>query len=147
VKIPITNTRGESALPLIQRMLAQNIKLNVTALFTQAQLDGLRKILRPQDDVIVSIFAGRLADTGVDPTPLMKKAVADFAPLKGSKVLWASTREVYNIYEADRCGCQIITVPPDLIPKLSLNGKSPESYSLETVKNFYDDSIKAGFSL
>lgn len=148
VKIPITNTRGESALPLIQKMLAQGVKLNVTALFTQAQLDGLRKIMGPKDDVIVSIFAGRLADTGIDPNPLMKKAVADFAGLPGAKILWASTREVFNVFEAERCGCHIITSPPDIVSKVfSLYGKSPEDNSLETVKGFYKDSTQAGFKL
>lgn len=147
VKIPITNTQGKSTLPLIRKLLDRGLKLNVTALFTQSQLDGLRETLKPEDDVIVSIFAGRIADTGVDPMPLMKKAVQDFRPKTHSKVLWASTREALNIYQADQCGCQIITATDDQIAKLSLRGKSLEEYSLETVKGFYNDAKKAGFSL
>jgi transaldolase len=147
VKIPITNTQGKPTLPLIRKLLDRGLKLNVTALFTQEQLDGLREILKPEDDVIVSIFAGRIADTGIDPIPLMKKAVLDFKPKTNSKVLWASTRETLNIYQADQCGCQIITATDDQIAKLSLRGKSLTEYSLETVKGFYNDAKKAGFSL
>jgi transaldolase len=147
VKIPITNTQGKSTLPLIRKLLDRGLKLNVTALFTQEQLDGLRAILKPEDDVIVSIFAGRIADTGVDPMPLMKKAVQDFRSKTQSKILWASTRETLNIYQAEQCGCQIITATDDQIAKLSLRGKSLVEYSLETVKGFYQDAKKAGFTL
>lgn len=147
VKIPITNTKGEPTLPLIQKLLSQGVKLNVTALFTQTQLNGLREILRPQDDVIVSIFAGRIADTGIDPMPFMKKAVGDYRGLSGSKILWASPREVLNIYQADQCGCQIITATDDQIEKLKFYGKSLEDFSLDTVKMFYADATKAGFKL
>ncbi|MGZ3687524.1 MAG: transaldolase family protein, partial [Bdellovibrionota bacterium] len=101
VKIPITNTKGQPSLPLIRKLLDKGLKLNVTAIFTQAQLDALREILQPKDDVIVSIFAGRIADTGVDPMPLMKKAVQDYRDKTNSKILWASPREVLNIYQAD----------------------------------------------
>ncbi len=147
IKIPITNTKSEPALPLIRRLLDRGLRLNVTAIFTQQQLDGLREILKPQDDVLVSIFAGRLADTGFDPMPLMKKAVEDYRSLKGSKILWASTREAFNIYQAEACGCHIITVPDDLIGKLKIRGKSPVEYSLDTVKAFVSDAQKAGFVL
>lgn len=147
VKIPITNTQGQSTLPLIRSLLDRGLKLNVTALFTQEQIDGLREILKPQDDVIVSIFAGRIGDTGVDPIPLMKKAVQDYKSKTNSKILWASTRETLNIYQADQCGCHIITATDDQIAKLSLQGKSLSEYSLETVKGFYNDAKKAGFSL
>lgn len=147
VKIPITNTKGEPALPLIRRLLDQGLKLNVTAILTQDQLNGLREILKPQDDIIVSIFAGRIADTGIDPMPIMKKAVADFAPLTGAKVLWASPREVLNIYQANECGCAIITATPDLIDKLKLYKKDLNQYSLDTVQMFYRDAQKAGFKL
>jgi len=147
VKIPITNTQGQSTLTLIRKLLDKGLKLNVTALFTQEQIDGLRTVLKPQDDVIVSIFAGRIADTGVDPIPLMKKAVVDYKGLTHSKILWASTRETLNIYQADQCGCQIITATDDQIAKLSLQGKDLKEYSLETVKGFYSDAQKAGFIL
>lgn len=147
VKIPITNTRGESSLPLIRRLFDQGIKLNVTAILTQAQIDGLRAIMKPQDDVIVSIFAGRIADTGIDPVPVMSKAVKDYTPFPKAKILWASPRETLNIYQADACGCHIITATDDLIEKLSLHGKDLAEYSLDTVKMFYNDAKKAGFVL
>ncbi len=147
IKIPITNTKSEPALPLIRKLLDKNLKLNVTAIFTQEQLDGLREILKPQDDVIVSIFAGRIADTGVDPMPLMKKAVQDYRSKTNSKILWASPREALNIYQAADCGCQIITATDDQIAKLAIHGKSLAEFSLETVKMFYNDAKKAGFSL
>jgi transaldolase len=147
IKIPITNTKGASALPLIQKLFAQNLKLNITAILTQEQINGLRKILRPQDDVIVSIFAGRIADTGVDPVPMMKKAVQDYKALPKAKILWASPREVLNVYQAEACGCHIITATNDLIEKLHLHGKPLADYSLDTVKMFYNDAQKAGFSL
>ncbi len=147
VKIPITNTKKEPALKLIRTLADAKIKLNVTAIFSEAQLRGLREILKPDDDVIVSIFAGRIADTGVDPFPIMQKAVRDYQDLKGSKILWASPREVFNIYQADQAGCHIITATDDQIAKLNLSGKPLEEYSLDTVKMFYNDANKAGFSL
>jgi transaldolase len=147
VKIPITNTKGQPTLPLIQKLLAKGLKLNVTAIFTQEQLDGLREVLKPKDDVIVSIFAGRIADTGIDPMPFMKKAVQDYKHLTGSKILWASSRETLNIYQADQCGCHIITSTDDQIAKLPSHGKSLAECSLDTVKTFFNDATKAGFKL
>lgn len=147
VKIPITNTKKQSTLKLIRTLADANIKLNVTAIFTQDQLDGLRAMLKPTDDVIVSIFAGRISDTGIDPIPLMSRAVKDYASLKGSKILWASTRETLNIYQADQCGCQIITATDAQIANLQLYGKSLEEYSLDTVKTFYKDATAAGFKI
>ncbi len=147
VKIPITNTRGEASLPLIRRLLDRGLKLNVTALLTDRQIDGLHEILEPGDDVIVSIFAGRIADTGVDPIPVMKRAVQLYKDLPDVKILWASPREVLNIYQAADAGCHIITASDQLIEKLSLNGKPLEAFSLETVKMFYDDAVGAGFTL
>lgn len=147
VKIPITNTKGQAALPLIRELLDHGLKLNVTAIMTQGQISGLREILKPQDDVIVSIFAGRIADTGIDPMPIMAQAVRDYAPLKGAKILWASPREVLNIYQAEQVGCHVITVTDDLISKLALRGKPLGEYSLDTVKMFYADAQKAGFQL
>ena len=104
VKIPITNTKGQSTLSLARRLLDKGLKLNMTAIFTQSQLDALRETMKPQDDVIVSIFAGRIADTGIDPVPLMKKAVKDYAHLPHAKVLWASPREALNVYQSEECG-------------------------------------------
>ena len=147
VKIPITNTKGHPSLVLIRRLLDQGIKLNVTAICTQEQITALREILQPQDDVIVSIFAGRIADTGVDPIPMMTKAVADYKHLRGSKILWASPREVLNIYQAEQCGVHIITVTDALLSKIPLRNKSLSEYSVETVKMFYDDAAKSGFSI
>lgn len=147
IKIPITNTQGAPALPLIRKLLDQGMKLNVTAILTNSQISGLREILASRDDVIVSVFAGRIADTGVDPVPTMAWAVKEYRDLPNAKILWASPREVLNIYQAQDCGCQIITATDDLISKLSLYQKSLEEYSLDTVKMFYRDAQKAGFKL
>jgi len=147
VKIPITNTRGESSLGLIRHLLDQGVKLNITAVFTEEQLGSLRQLFRSGDDVIVSIFAGRIADTGTDPMPIMRKAVRDFAPHAGAKILWASPREALNIYQADACGCHIITCTEDLLSKLPLHGKPLSERSLDTVKMFHRDAAQAGFSL
>jgi len=147
IKIPITNTKGKSSLPLIERLLGQGLKLNVTAILAVEQIDALRRVLKTQDDVIVSIFAGRIADTGVDPVPMMKRAVEDYRALPKAKILWASPREVLNIYQEEACGCHIITATNDLIEKLSLHRKPLHDYSLDTVKMFYNDAQKAGFTL
>ncbi|HEU4583098.1 MAG TPA: transaldolase [Polyangiaceae bacterium] len=148
VKIPITNTRGEPSLGVIRALLAERVKLNVTAILTREQWLSVKALMRPADDVIISVFAGRLADTGVDPVPVMAQAVQDFRDLPGARVLWASPREVLNIYQADACGCHIITVTDDLLAKLQrLRGKDLVEFSLETVKMFHDDAQKAGFQL
>ena len=147
VKIPITNTRGESCVPLIQRLLKKDVKLNVTAIFTNVQCEGLHAVCDDRSDVIVSIFAGRIADTGIDPMPIMRRAVKLFADRKNAKVLWASPREVLNVYQAQETSCHIITATDDLISKLKQHGKPLDVFSLETVKMFYDDAKKAGFTL
>jgi transaldolase len=148
VKIPITNTNGDPALPVIQALLAKGVKLNVTAILAREQWLGLREVMRPENDVIVSIFAGRIADTGVDPVPMMTQAVKDFRQLPKAQVLWASPREALNIYQAEACGCHIITATDDLISKVqTLRGKSLAEFSLETVRMFHDDARKAGFQL
>jgi len=147
VKIPITNTRGESSLPLIRRLFDQGLRLNITAILAEEQIAGLRNILKPGDDAIVSVFAGRIADTGRDPMPIMRQAVQDYQGLPKTKILWASPREVLNIYQAEDCGCHIITATDELIAKLSLKGKPLADYSLNTVKMFYNDAQKAGYKL
>jgi transaldolase len=147
VKIPITNTRSESSLPLIRKLFDQGLKLNITAILAEEQWVELRKILKPGDDVIVSIFAGRIADTGRDPIPYMQRAVQLYKPLPKAKVLWASPREVLNVYQAETIGCHIITATDDLIAKLSNHNKPLDQYSLDTVKMFYNDAKKAGFKL
>ena len=126
-------------------MLKENIKINVTAVFTDNQIDELIPYIDSKTEVILSIFAGRIADTGIDPKPIVKNAIQKVS--KNVKVLWASPREVFNIYEADNCGCHIITVTPDLINKLKLQNKNLTEYSLETVKMFYDDAKSSGYKL
>lgn len=147
IKIPITNTKKQSALPLIRKLLDKNLKLNVTAIMTDDQISGLREVMKPNDDVIVSVFAGRIADTGLDPMPIMRRTVEMYKDLPKAKILWASPREVLNIYQAEATGCHVITVTDDLLKKLALRGKDLEEYSLETVKMFYNDATKAGFRL
>jgi transaldolase len=147
VKIPITNTKRAPATPLIKELFAEGTKLNVTAIFTRDQLMALREVTTPKDDVIVSVFAGRIADTGVDPIPVMKETVKIFKDCPKAKVLWASPREVLNVYQAQECGCHIITCTDDIINKLSLAGKDLSDYSLDTVKMFFADATKAGFKL
>jgi len=147
VKIPITNTRQESSIPLIRQLLDQGMALNITAICTDEQVQDLVRILKPQDDVLISIFAGRIADTGVDPMPMMKRAVELVKSLPKAKVLWASPREVLNLHQAEACGVHVITMTDPLIAKIPLAGKSLSEYSLDTVKMFYQDACKSGFSL
>jgi transaldolase len=148
VKIPITNTRAESAFPVIRSLLARKVKLNITAILASEQWLGLRDCLSPDSEVIVSIFAGRIADTGRDPIPIMTQAVRDFRAFPKVQVLWASPREVLNIYQAEDCGCHIITATDDLIAKVqTLRGKSLIDFSLDTVRMFHRDASKAGFEL
>ena len=147
VKIPITNTKGESTASLVKRLSSQGIICNVTAIFTISQLQEIVNVLDPKTPAILSIFAGRIADTGFDPVPLMLEAVniAKSKPL--SEILWASPRELLNIFQADEVGCHIITVTPDLINKLNGVGKDLTQFSLETVEMFYRDAKAAGYSI
>ncbi|HET9985383.1 MAG TPA: transaldolase [Longimicrobiales bacterium] len=147
VKVPITNTRGESSVPLIRELTAEGLRLNVTAVLAPSQGRAVIDAVNPDVPAILSIFAGRIADTGRDPMPLMREAVelAKRRPLL--KVLWASPREVLNIYQAEACGCHIIAVTPDLRAKLHLRGKDLEAFSRETVQMFYDDAARAGYTL
>lgn len=147
VKIPITNTKGESAGPLIHKLSKEKFSLNVTAMFTLDQVEMVAAAVDPAARTIVSVFAGRIADTGVDPVPMMTKAVEILKKLPKAELLWASPREVLNVLQADACGCHIITATPDIIAKISLLGKDLHQYSLETVKMFYDDAHVAGFKL
>lgn len=147
VKIPITNTRGESAIPLIQRLSAAGVKLNVTAILTLAQVRGVVDAIDANVPAIVSVFAGRIADTGRDPVPLMSEAAAIVSEKPKAQLLWASPRELLNIFQADACGCHIITVTPDILKKLAMVGKSLDELSLDTVKMFYNDAAAAGFAL
>ena len=144
VKIPVTNTRGESTKTLIKSLLEDAIMVNITAVFTIEQIDELIPYLQG-GPVILSIFAGRIADTGIDPKPIINHGINSVP--SNVKILWASPREIYNVYEADQIGCHIITISQDILKKLELKNKNLTEYSLETVKMFYDDAKIAGYVL
>jgi transaldolase len=147
VKIPVTNTRGEFAGALIERLSKRGVQVNVTALLTLEQVERVTERLAPQTPAIVSVFAGRVADTGVDPMPLMKKAVGILKSKPKAELIWASPRELLNVFQADAVGCHIITATNDILKKLSLVGKDLGKYSLETVEMFYKDAKAAGYSI
>jgi transaldolase len=147
-KIPITNSRGESSLPLIRELAKEGMKLNVTALMTLRQVVGVAEALDPKVPSVVSVFAGRIADTGVDPTPLMRACGAVLEGHDKAELLWASTREVINIFQAEECGCAIITVPHDILGKAAkMLGMDLVELSLDTVKMFAKDASESGFKL
>ena len=146
-KIPVTNTRSEPATPLIRRLSEQGVKLNVTALMTLDQVRSVSEAMKACPAGFVSVFAGRVADTGIDPVPLMRDAVRLLAPYKQLELIWASPRELLNVFQADAVGCHVITATNDILKKLTLVGKSLEEYSLETVKMFREDAIQAGFQI
>jgi transaldolase len=145
VKIPVTNTRREPALDLIHRLSHEGIRLNITALMTLDQVRDVAAALAGGAPSNVSVFAGRIADTGRDPVPLMAKAVEMVSVHPGMELIWASPRELLNIFQADAIGCHIITATPDVLQKLSLVGKDLDDYSLDTVKMFYSDAAKSGY--
>ena len=145
VKIPITNTKQEPSYDLIKRLAADGVKLNITAMMTIDQVKGTIAALNPTVPAIISIFAGRIANTGVDPVPMMKEAKELLAGFPQYELLWASPREFLNIYQADEVGADIITVTPDILKLVGQVGYSLEAYSLDTVKMFYNDGQKAGF--
>lgn len=147
VKIPITNTRRESSVPLIARLAKAGVKTNVTAMMTLDQLDAVLPALAEGPAAYVSIFAGRVADTGRDPVPMMAEAVQRLRGFPRVELIWASPREVLNLVQADQVGCHVITMTNDLIKKIPALGKDLGDFSLETVKMFYGDAQAAGFSL
>ena len=147
VKIPVTNTRGIFMGPLIRRLSSAGVTVNVTAVLTLEQVQHVVGSLDPCTPAIVSVFAGRIADTGIDPVPLMKYSAAMLRTLPHVELLWASPRELLNVFQADEAGCDIITVPPDLLKKLDLIGKDLTSYSLETVTMFYRDARAAAYEI
>jgi transaldolase len=147
VKIPVSNTRQEMAYDLIDRLSGAGVHLNVTAILTLEQVQNVADALKDGPDSIVSVFAGRIADTGLDPVPVMQEALTLLKVAPKAELLWASPREVLNIYQADNIGCHIITATNDLIRKLALGGKDLAEYSLETVQMFYDDAQSAGYTL
>ena len=147
VKIPISNTEGKSTVDLVGRLAKKGVLCNVTAIFTIQQLKSILNVLDDNASTILSVFAGRIADAGMDPMPLMKESVICQKKKPKTSILWAATREVINIYQAESLGCQIITVPHDVIKKFPNIGKNPENLSLETVKKFYNDAKVAGFKI
>lgn len=148
VKIPITNTRAESALPLIAELATEGVKVNVTAILTLEQVKGVAGALKKEVASVISVFAGRIADTGVDPLPLMKESLKAIGSLPSAELLWASVREVLNIFQAAVCGCHIVTVPHDILAKaIKLGGTDLTELSLDTVRMFYQDAAAAGFRL
>lgn len=147
VKVPVTNTKGEFAGPLMTRLSGAGIKLNVTAIMTNEQVKRVAASLAKDTPAIVSVFAGRIADTGRDPVPLMREAVALLKDRPKAELLWASPRELLNIFQADEIGCHVITVTGDVIRKLALVGKDLDRYSLETVAMFYKDAVTAAFTI
>jgi transaldolase len=147
-KIPITNSRGDSSLPLIRELAKQGVKLNVTAILTLKQVAGVAEALSPAVPSVVSVFAGRIADTGVDPVPLMRACGALLQGHNKAELLWASTREVLNIFQAEECGCAIITVPHDILAKAAkLLAMDLTELSLDTVKMFAKDAADCGYKL
>jgi transaldolase len=148
VKIPITNTRGESSLPLVRELGREGVQLNITAILTPEQVQGVAGALNPAVPSVVSVFAGRIADTGQDPQPILRRSLTLLAAQPKAELLWASVREVLNIFEADECGCHIVTVPHEILAKaLKLVGFDLTALSLDTVRMFEQDAQAAGFSV
>jgi transaldolase len=147
VKVPITNTEGTSSLDLVRRLSHEGVKVNVTALMTGAQVEASAGALRGGAPAFVSMFAGRIADAGIEPEPIMVAALDTLRPLPGIELIWASPREILNIVQADRIGCHIITVTHDLLAKLHLLGRDLDEFSLDTVRMFHRDASAAGFTL
>jgi transaldolase len=147
VKIPITTTSGESMAPLVRELSEAGVKVNVTALFTTAQVELITAAVQDGAPSYLSVFAGRIADAGVDPMPIMARSVEIMADAPGAELIWASPREILNIVQADQVGCHIITVAHDLLSKLDNLGKELEQFSLETVQMFHRDARAAGFTL
>lgn len=147
VKIPVTNTRKQFTGPLIERLTKAGVALNVTAVMLTEQVQSITECLAPNTPAIISVFAGRIADTGRDPVPLMAEAVKIISAKPKAELIWASPRELLNIFQADSIGCHIITATNDVLNKLSIVGKDLERYSLETVEMFYQDAAAANYTI
>jgi transaldolase len=147
VKVPITNTRGDSTKPVVEYLANRGVKVNVTALMTKAQVAAMMEVLNPDVESYVSVFAGRIADTGRDPMPIMRDCVQTLALNRKSELIWASPRELLNVFQADKIGCHIITATNDILKKLELVGKSLTEYSLDTVKMFFKDAQNSSYEL
>jgi transaldolase len=147
VKVPVTTTRGESLAPLVRELSEDGVKVNVTALFTTAQVELITAAVADGAPSYVSVFAGRIADAGIDPLPIMARAVDVMVAAPRAELIWASPREVLNLVQADHVGCHIITMTHDLLRKLDCLGKNLDHFSLETVRMFHGDAVSAGFTL
>ena len=146
IKIPITNTKGEPSYELIKKLSDDGMKLNITAILTLEQIENVSKNINEKTPAIVSLFAGRIADTGRDPIPYIKESLNILKGNSNAELLWASSRELLNIFQAEECGCHIITVTNDLLKKLQMVNKDLKELSLDTVKMFYNDASSAGYS-
>jgi len=147
VKIPVTNTKSESAATLISELAAEGIKMNITAILTLDQVREVAAALRPDVPSFVSVFAGRIADTGRDPLPYMVESLKIIKPLPAAELLWASPREPFNIIQAEEMGCHIITITPEMLAKTAKFGMDLDDLSLDTVKMFYNDALRSGFNI
>jgi len=147
VKIPITNTKGESSASLIRKLSFDGISLNVTAILTVEQVEVVAKAISPGVKTIVSVFAGRIADTGRDPIPYMKEAARILKPNHNAELLWASSRELLNVFQAESCGCHIITVTNDILKKIHMIGKDLNELSLDTVEMFHKDALENKYDI
>ena len=147
VKIPITNTKSESSVELIEILSGKNIKVNVTAMMTVAQVQGVLNALSKGPGGYVSVFAGRVADAGINPLPIMKEVVDILSDYPSIELIWASPRELYNVVQANEIGCHIITATNDILRKLPTLGKNLDQFSVETVRMFFDDATEAGYSI
>jgi len=147
VKIPITNTKGELSTALIKKLSGEGISLNITAILTVEQVEAVARVISPRTRTIISVFAGRIADTGRDPVPYMKEAVSILKSNRNAELLWASSRELLNIFQAESCGCHIITVTSDILKKIQNIGKDLGILSLDTVKMFYEDARASKYEI
>lgn len=149
VKIPVTNTKGESSAPLIKKLSLSGIRINATVLYDLDQVKIIIEALSPEIESIISVFAGRIGETGIDPIPIVKKSyeLIKSKPLPKAELLWASTREVFNIFQAEECGCDIITVPIDVLKKIDIVGTFLKEASLNTVKEFFNCAVKSGYKI
>jgi transaldolase len=147
VKVPITNTRGQSTKPVVKFLTENGIKVNITAIMTTEQIENISEALNPNVASYISVFAGRIADTGINPMPVMEKCLDMLTENKLAELIWASPRELLNVFQANEVGCHVITATNDILKKLELVGYNLTEYSLDTVKMFYNDAKQAGFSI
>ena len=147
VKIPVTNTRGDSTKPTVEYLSNKGVKLNITAIMTKQQVSNVMEVLNTNIPSYVSVFAGRIADTGVDPIPVMRECLREVKKNQNAELIWASPRELLNVVQANEIGCHIITATQDILNKLNLIGKDLDEYSLETVAMFFNDAKNSGFAI